>query len=174
MNCRQAVDYLVYYNIDINAKDKDGETPLGIAYNKANQYFIKKFNEDFYNFINKESEENRDDKDSDSENNNNNSENKNYYKFFFNNLWGTKSLNMMAFPFLLMVFVLEGINQMIIIKGFNNMYMSLVSFNLFFLFLFFYYVTSKSDAGEIQKNYVNSLLLLVEQKKFKKYMSLVY
>ena len=53
MNCRQAVDYLDYYNIDINAKDKDGETPLGIAYNKANQYFIKKFNEDFYNFINK-------------------------------------------------------------------------------------------------------------------------
>jgi len=31
MNSRQAVDYLVYYNIDIDAKDKDGETALGIA-----------------------------------------------------------------------------------------------------------------------------------------------
>ena len=43
MNSRQTVDYLVYYNIDIDAKDKDGETALGIAHNKANQYFIKKF-----------------------------------------------------------------------------------------------------------------------------------
>ena len=163
MNSRQAVDYLVYYNIDINAKDKDGETPLGIANNKGYHYFIKKFNEDFYNLINKDSEENKDDKENDSEINNINNENKNNSNNFFNNLWGTKSLNMAAFPFLLMMFALEGINQILIIKGYCNMYMSLVSFILFFILLFFYYITSKSDPGEIPKNSGNSLLLLAEQ-----------
>ena len=42
MNSREAVDFLVYYNIDINIKDNDGETALSIAKNKANHYFIKK------------------------------------------------------------------------------------------------------------------------------------
>ena len=70
---------------------------------------------------------------------------------------------MAAFPFILMMFALEGTNQMIIIKGYNNLYMSFVFFILFFLLLFFYYIASKSDPGEVEIKYVNSLLLLAEQ-----------
>ena len=163
-NSRQAVDYLVYYNIDIKAKDKDGETALGIAHNKANQYFINKFNGDFSIFINKESEENNEDKEHDLDKNINNNENiRNNQNNFFNKFWGTKSINMAAFPFILIMFALEGANQVIILKGYYNLYMSLVSFILFFLLLFFYYITSKSDPGEIMTKYLNSLLLLAEQ-----------
>lgn len=161
MNSRQAVDYLVYYNIDINAKDKDGITALGIANNKANQYFIKKFNEDFNIFINKDSEENKEEKDNDIENNNDNKIGSS--NSFLNKFWGTKSINMVAFPFIMLMFALEGSNQMIILKGYCNLYMSLIFFILFFLLLFFYYVTSKSDPGEIPIKYLNSLLLLAEQ-----------
>ncbi len=164
MNSRQAVDYLVYYNIDINAKDKDGETALGIAHNKANQYFIKKFNEDFYIYINNRSEENKEDKENDSDNNNFNNENKkNNLNFFSNKFWGIKSLNMTAFPFILLLFALEGTNQMLIIRGYNNLYMSFIFFILFFLLLFFYYIASKSDPSEIKTKFENSLLLLAEQ-----------
>lgn len=106
MNSRQAVDYLVYYNIDINAKDKDGVTALGIANNKANQYFIKKFNEDFNIFINKDSEENKEEKDNDIENNNDNKIGSS--NSFLNKFWGTKSINMVAFPFIMLMFALEG------------------------------------------------------------------
>ena len=133
MNSRQAVDYLVYYNIDINAKDKDGETALGIAHNKANQYFIKKFNEDFYIYINNRSEENKEDKENDLDNNNSNNESKKNLNFFSNKFWGIKSLNMTAFPFILLLFALEGTNQMLIIRGYCNLYMSFI-----FLFYFFY------------------------------------
>ena len=79
MNSRESVDYLVYYNIDINLKDKDGETALSIAKNKGNEYFIKKFNDDFSILNNnKDSEENKDEDKSEMENNDN--INNNYYK----------------------------------------------------------------------------------------------
>ena len=182
-NSRQAVDYLIYYNIDTNLRDNDGETALGIAIDKGNEYLIKRFNEDFSVLINKrleESKENQDnenenDNDNDIENNNNqhielnNNTNtkikikKNNLNEFINKFWGTNSRNMAAFPFLLIVFVIEGINQIIIIKGYNNLFMSLVFFILFFLLLFFYYITSKSDPGEISNKFINSLSLLAEQ-----------
>ena len=168
MNSRQSVDYLVYYNIDIHAKDKDGETALDIAHDKANQYFIKKFNEDFSSFMNKDSEENKEDKDNDLDNNINDENKKNNFNFFSNKFWGSRpinSLNMAAFPFIIILFALEGTNQMLIIRGYANLYMSLVFFILFFLLLFFYYITSKSDPGEIQEKYVDSLLILAEQQK---------
>jgi hypothetical protein len=149
----------VYYNIDINIKDNDGITALDIANDKGNLYFINKFNDDYNIFINKDNnEENKDE--NDIENNiiktsRNNS--------LYNKFWGLKSKNMAAFPFILLIFALEGTNQLIILKGYNNVYMSFVLFILFFLLLFFYYVTSKSNPGEVQIEYVNSLLLLAEK-----------
>ena len=82
---------------------------------------------------------------------------------FYNKFWGIKSKNMAAFPFILIIFALEGTNQMIILKGYSNLYMSFIFFILFFLLLFFYYITSKSNPGEVQIEYVNSLLLLIEK-----------
>ena len=61
------------------------------------------------------------------------------------------------------MFALEGANQMLILKGYGNLYMSFIFFILFFLLLFFYYITSKSDPGESQTKYINSLLYLAEQ-----------
>ena len=166
MNSKQAVDYLVYYNIDINIKDNNGVTALDIAYDKGNVYFIKKFNEDFSVFINKDiNEEIKDENDIENNNmDNNNEENIQSRKNkFYNKFWGIKSKNMAAFPFILIIFALEGTNQMIILKGYSNLYMSFIFFILFFLLLFFYYVTSKSNPGEVKIEYVNSLLLLAEK-----------
>ena len=166
MNSKQAVDYLVYYNIDINIKDNNGVTALDIAYDKGNVYFIKKFNEDFSVFINKDiNEEIKDENDIENNNmDNNNEENIQSRKNnFYNKFWGIKSKNMAAFPFILIIFALEGTNQMIILKGYSNLYMSFIFFILFFLLLFFYYITSKSNPGEVQIEYVNSLLLLIEK-----------
>ena len=166
MNSKQAVDYLVYYNIDINIKDNNGVTALDIAYDKGNVYFIKKFNEDFSVFINKDiNEEIKDENDIENNNmDNNNEENIQSRKNkFYNKFWGIKSKNMAAFPFILIIFALEGTNQMIILKGYSNLYMSFIFFILFFLLLFFYYITSKSNPGEVQIDYENSLLLLIEK-----------
>ena len=174
-NSRQAVDYLIYYNVDINLKDNDGETALGIAISKGNNYLVKRFNEDYSALINKNSEENNNNQENDIENEieNNNNQNiglhnssktiKNNFNEFVNKFWGTNSKNMAAFPFLMIIFSLEGINQIIILKGYNNSFMSLVFFVLFFLLLFFYYATSKSDPGEASNKIINSLSLLAEQ-----------
>ena len=174
-NSRQAVDYLIYYNIDTNLKDNDGETALGIAISKGNNYLVRRFNEDYIALINKNSEESNNNQDNDIENEieNNNNQNielnnsnkalKNNFNELINKFWGTNSKNMAAFPFLLIIFSLEGLNQIIILKGYNNSFMSLVFFVLFFLLLFFYYATSKSDPGEASNKYINSLSLLAEQ-----------
>ena len=178
MNSKQVVDYLVYYNIDTNLRDNDGDTAFDIAIRKGNQYLIKRFNEDFSVLINRKMEEAKDnnhDIEADNDLDNNNNQNielhhnitkkndKNNITEFINKFWGTNSKNMAAFPFLLIVFVLEGINQIIIIRGYNNLFMSMVFFILFFLLLFFYYITSKSDPGEITNKFINSLSLLAEQ-----------
>jgi ankyrin repeat protein len=141
MNSKQAVDYLIYYNIDTNLRDNDGETALGIAIDKGNQYLIKRFNEDFSVLINKRLEENRENQDNnendnDIENSNQNSElsgnnisnraKRNNFNEFFNKFWGTNSTNMAAFPFLLVIFTLEGMNQIIILQGYKDLFMSLV------------------------------------------------
>ena len=176
MNSKQVVDYLIYYNIDTNLKDNDGETALEIAIDKGNQYLIKRFNEDFSILINKKLEDNKynQDNENDNEIDNNNNQNielnantlnknrKNNLNEFINKFWGTNSKNMAAFPFLLAIFTIEGINQIIIIRGYNNLFMSLVFFILFFLLLFFYYITSKSDPGEITNKFI-SLTMLAEQ-----------
>ena len=174
-NSRQAVDYLIYYNIDTNLKDNDGETALGIAMSKGNNYLVKRFNEDYSALINKNSEESNNNQDNEIENEieNNNNQNielsnsskvirKNFNELM-NKFWGTNSKNMAAFPFLLIIFSLEGMNQIIILKGYNSSFMSLIFFTLFFLSLFFYYVTCKSDPGEASNKYINSLSLLAEQ-----------
>ena len=178
MNSKQAVDYLVYYNIDTNLRDNDGDTALEIAVRKGNQYLIKRFNEDFSVLINKKLEESKNinhdiETDNDIDNNNNqnielnhnitrNSNKNNFYEFI-NKIWANNSQNMAAFPFLLIIFVLEGINQMIIIRGYNNLFMSMVFLIFFLLLLFFYFITSKSDPGEITNKFINSLSLLAEQ-----------
>ena len=175
MNSRKAVDYLIYYNIDTNLRDNDGETALGIAINKGNNYLINRFNEDFSVLINRKLEENKEnleenenDLDDDSQNfmlNNtsSNKKSKKNLKEFINKFLGINSMNMVAFPFLLIILILQGINQIIILRGYNNLFMSLVFFILFFLLLFFYYVTSQSEPGEVPNKYINSLLLLAEQ-----------
>ena len=175
MNSRQAVDYLIFYNIDINLRDNDGETALGIATNKGNIYLVNRFNEDFSVLINRKLEENKEilddnenDLDDDGQNiilNNTSTKkrSKNNLKEFINKILGTNSMNMIAFPFLLIIFTLQGINQIIILRGYNNLFMSLVFLILFFLLLFFYYVTSQSEPGEVPNKFINSLQLLAEQ-----------
>ena len=47
MDKKQAVNYLMYYNIDINIRDNDNDTALDIAKRKNNVYLMKKFKEDY-------------------------------------------------------------------------------------------------------------------------------
>ena len=130
-NSKKAVDYLIYYNIDTNLKENDGETALGIAISKGNNYLVRRFNEDYSVLINKNFDENNNNQDIEIENefennNNQNFELSNSNKALRNNLYefmnkflGTNSKNMAAFLFLLIIFSLEGINQIIILKGYN-------------------------------------------------------
>ena len=176
-NSKQAVDYLVYYNIDINIKDNDGETALGIAMSKGNNYLIKRFNDDFNALVNKNLEEKMEIKEVDEEsefdncnnqdiqlNDNGNKKIKNnFFKDFIKKFLGTNSNNMTVLLFLLIIFIIEGINQIIILKGYKNLFMSFVFLIFYLLLLFFYYVTSKSDAGEVANKCINSLILLAGQ-----------
>ena len=86
-----------------------------------------------------------------------------FFNEFIKKFLGTKPNNMTVLIFLLIIFIIEGINQIIILKGYNNFFMSFVFFIFFLLLLFFYYVTSKSDAGEVANKCINSLILLAGQ-----------
>ena len=76
---------------------------------------------------------------------------------------GKNPNNMTVLFFLLIIFMIEGINQIIILKGYKNLFMSFVFLIFYLLLLFFYYVTSKSDAGEVANKCINSLILLAGQ-----------
>ena len=176
-NSKQAVDYLIYYNIDINLKDNDGETALGIAISKGNSYLIKRFNNDFNVLVNKNLEEKMEIKEVDEEtefdninnqdiklNDDGNKKNKNnFFNEFIKKFLGKNPNNMTVLFFLLIIFMIEGINQIIILKGYKNLFMSFVFLIFYLLLLFFYYVTSKSDAGEVANKCINSLILLAGQ-----------
>ena len=112
MNSKQAVDYLVYYNIDTNLRDNDGDTAFDIAIRKGNQYLIKRFNEDFSVLINRKMEEAKDnnhDIEADNDLDNNNNQNielnhnitkkndKNNITEFINKFWGTNSRNIIFY-----------------------------------------------------------------------------
>ena len=47
MDKKQAVDYLIYYNIDTNLRDNDNDTALDIAKRRGNKLFVKLFQEDY-------------------------------------------------------------------------------------------------------------------------------
>ena len=176
-NSKQAVDYLIYYNIDINLTDNDGETALGIAISKGNSYLIKRFNEEFNVLINKNLEEKMEIKEVDEETDLDNSNNQdiqlndegnkkvksNFFKEIVKKFIGTNPNNITVLLFLLIIFIIEGINQIIILKGYKNLFMSFVFLLFYLLLLFFYYVTSKSDAGEVSNKCINSLILLAGQ-----------
>ena len=162
MNRPQAVDYLIYYKIDINLRDNNNETALDIARIKDNNFLIKKFEEDYFLLYNKPEEG----KISQDKNELNNKKNSLVLmlKSFFNEITGNEhSRNSYAYPFLFFIIFIELFNQIIIIRGYKNYFMSMVFMILFSMLLFFYLTASKSDAGEIYSKCINSLVLLSEQ-----------
>ena len=159
-NSRETVDYLIYYNIDINLKDNDDDTALQIAMRKGNQYLVKRLRDDYSSFFTKTEKEV---KIKQNEKDLNNSQNANTNSFV-NKLISIKSKNSsFALPFLLVIIILELINQIIILRGYNNYFMSFVFFILFSMLLFFYFASSKSEPGEIATKCINSLAILAEQ-----------
>ena len=162
MNRPQAVDYLIYYKIDINLRDNNNETALDIARIKDNNFLIKKFEEDYFLLYNKPEEG----KISQDKNELNSKKNSLVLilKSFFNEIIGNEhSRNSYAYPFLFFIIFIELFNQIIIIRGYKNYFMSMVFMILFSMLLFFYLTASKSDAGEIYSKCINSLVLLSEQ-----------
>lgn len=135
MNSKQTIDYLIYYNINIDIKDKDGETALSIAKNKGNVAIIKKLEDDAEIIFNTNSE-------------------KNDIK---------KNKKLYYYSFIITMVIIEGMNQSIIVNGYQNMYMCLVFSFLFIMQMFFFFTTSKSDPGKVLNITINSLILLVEQ-----------
>ena len=162
MNRPQAVDYLIYYKIDINLRDNNNETALDIARIKDNNFLIKKFEEDYFLLYNKPEEG----KISQDKNELNSKKNSLVLilKSFFNEIIGNEhSRNSYAYPFLFFIIFIELFNQIIIIRGYKNYFMSMVFTISFIILLFFYITASKSDAGEILSKCINSLVLLAEQ-----------
>ena len=80
-----------------------------------------------------------------------------------NKLMGESSKNSQSSRFLIIISALEGINQIIILFGYCNYFMSMVFFILFSMLLFFYFATSKSDPGHVLNECINSLTLLAQQ-----------
>ena len=141
MNSKAVIDYLIYYNINIDLKDKDGETALNIARNKGNIVIIKKLEEDA-EIIEKNNKLR--------ENNGINFDCKNNKKIYY-------------YSFIITMVIIEAMNQSIIVNGYRNMFMCLVFSFLFIMQMFFFYSTSKSDPGKAMNITINSLILLVEQ-----------
>jgi palmitoyltransferase len=165
MDKKQAVDYLIYYNIDTNLRDNDNDTALDIAKRRGNKLFVKLFQEDYVLLDKKKGKDVKVDiKQSQSELN---KEKKGFglliksiINKFFDNEHPSVSY---AYPFLIFVIFVELFNQVIILRGYKNYFMSMVFCILFSMLLFFYLTASKSDAGEIFSKCINSLILLAEQ-----------
>ena len=159
MNKYQAIDYLIFYNIDISIRNNDNDTAYDIAISRNNLFLIKKFKED-YSLLNKKDSKNE-----------HKSSNKNgikglvpKFKSILNKLVGNEHSSIsFAFPFLFFLIIVELFNQTIILRGYKNYFMSMVFSILFSMLLFFYLTVSKSDAGEIFSKCINSLILLAEQ-----------
>ena len=158
MDKKQAVNYLMYYNIDINIRDNDNDTALDIAKRKNNVYLMKKFKED-YSLLNQKG------------NNGDNALNKNNkngfsfnFKSLIDKLIGNEHPSIsFVYPFLIFLILIELLNQIIILRGYKNYFMSMVFCIMFSMLLFFYLTSSKSDAGEIFSKCINNLILLAEQ-----------
>ena len=159
-DCRQTVDYLIYYKIDINLRDNDDDTALQIAMRKKNNYLVKKLSDDYSTFFNKNETAV---KIQQNEKEATKTQNNSLFFEIYNKLSGNNSKDIYAFPFLLIIFILELFNQIIILRGYNNFFMSFVFFILFIMLLFFYFASSKSDAGELTTKCINSLMILAEQ-----------
>ena len=161
-NSKETVDYLIYYNIDINLKDNDGDTALQIAMRKGNHFLVKRIRDDFSGLLN--GNELEDDKNKTNENSDALNQSDIFsLKYLMNKLMGENSKNSQSSRFLIIISVLEGINQIIILFGYCNYFMSMVFFILFSMLLFFYFATSKSDPGHILNECINSLTLLAQQ-----------
>ena len=159
MNKYQAIDYLIFYNIDINLRENDNDTAYDIAKRRNNLFLMKKFKED-YSLLNKKNKKVE-------YNSSNKSEKKGLidkFKSLLNILVGNEHSSIsLAYPFLLFLIIVELFNQIIILRGYKNYFMSMVFSILFSMLLFFYLTASKSDAGEIFSKCINSLVLLAEQ-----------
>ena len=157
-NSRETVDYLIYYNIDISLKDNDDDTALQIAMRKGNQYLVKRLSEDYSSFFNKNGKVVK------IKQNENEISKTLTSNLFINKLFSGKTKNFsVAFPFVIILIMFEGFNQIIILRGYNNYFMSFVFFLLFSMLLFFYFASSKSEPGEITTKCINSLTVLAEQ-----------
>jgi palmitoyltransferase len=165
MDKKQAVDYLIYYNIDTNLRDNDNDTALDIAKRRGNKLFVKLFQEDYVLLDKKKGKDVKVEiKQSQSELN---KEKKGFgllIKSIINKFFGNEHPSVSyAYPFLIFVLFVELFNQVIILRGYKNYFMSMVFCILFSMLLFFYLTASKSDAGEIFSKCINSLILLAEQ-----------
>lgn len=163
---RQAVDYLIYYNIDMNLRDNDDDTALQIAIRKNNNYLVQKLRDEYSTFSNKTENEVKI-KQNENENNNDikssKKSNNSLFAYIYNQLSGKNTKGIIAIPFLILIVIIELVNQIIILRGYYNFFMSFVFFILFIMLLFFYFTSSKSDPGELTTKCINSLIILAEQ-----------
>ena len=164
MNKPQAVNYLIYYKIDINLRDNDNDTAIDMAIRKDNNFLIKKFKEDYFLLYNKPEEGKINQVKAELNNKNVSLGLMLKLKSLLNKIIGNEhSSSSYAYPFLFFIIFIELLNQIIIIRGYKNYFMSMVFTILFIILLFFYITASKSDAGEILSKCINSLVLLAEQ-----------
>ena len=164
MNKPQAVNYLIYYKIDINLRDNDNDTAIDMAIRKDNNFLIKKFKEDYFILYNKPEEGKLSQDKTELNNKNVTLGFMQKLKSLLNKILGNEhSSSSYAYPFLFFIIFIELLNQIIIIRGYKNYFMSMVFTILFIILLFFYITASKSDAGEILSKCINSLVLLAEQ-----------
>ena len=127
-NNQQCIDYLLYYNIDLNLKDNNNCTAMDIAINRENQALIDKLKETIiikYN-LSKNSIQ--------------------IGKFFTNmeifRLWLRIYLYI---PFLIIITLSEIYNQKLISLGIKNNNIKFIFIIFYLLMIFYYYILFKSD-----------------------------
>ena len=147
-NNQQSIDYLLYYNIDINIKDNNNCTAMDIAIKKENNLLVEKIKETIitkYNHFNKNI------------NISNYFDKYELYKVYF---------RMYSYIiFILIIIISEFCNQKIIYIGIQNIKFNFMFFTLFIGLLSSYYILNKSDSGRVSKNFKdkNTLFSLLNQ-----------
>ena len=147
-NNQQSIDYLLYYNIDINIKDNNNCTAMDIAIKKENDLLVEKLKETIitkYNHSNK---------------------NINISDYFDKSDLFKIYFRMYSYIFFILIIIIsEFCNQKLIYIGIQN-----IKFNFMFLTLFIgllssYYILSKSDSGKVSKSIrdKNTLFSLLNQ-----------
>lgn len=153
-NSLEVIDYLVYFEIDINHKDKNGQTPLHLSIQNNKKKFIEKLL-----FLNASINI----KDNNNETPLSLAKKLNMKSVHRKLLFSYFPFNTFYFLYIIFLFLYEVFNQFIILRYFQSIKISLFFFFLFFVNIFLLSNLIQSDPGEIDIRLLKPLSKIVNE-----------